>query len=58
LCLVRAEHLSRLTNQLTADLHSKRASLPPRADPKLYNDDEFRGLNALPAQKGRSGLGR
>jgi hypothetical protein len=49
LCLAKAEHMSRFADLLTSDVLSGRATLPPRADPKLYNDGRLRALRAQQA---------
>jgi Protein of unknown function (DUF4254) len=49
MCRAKAEHMGRLADQLAIDVLAGRAALPPRADPKLYNDVELRALSRRPA---------
>lgn len=58
LCLRKAGHLAALASQLAADFAAGRASLPPRADPKLYDDEELRRLSRAREPRGRLAHGR
>jgi hypothetical protein len=50
LCRRKADHLARVADQMFVDIAAACASLPPRADPKLYSHGELRDLSGKLAQ--------